>query len=206
MNHSVHLAVFEPQPVYFMNPEKTEKPEKSKKPKQSRSVETMFRTTMSSHVHMTMLADRKAGLMISINSIILSIMMSFLVGKYESNGQLLLPTFLLSAVCLLTIVFALLSTKPTIKSKKEIHNSAEASSLDLLFFGDYLTLSADEYKQQMQALIQSDESIQEKMIENIYVQGQVMNRKFRLLQIAYNIFMIGFPLVVLCYLIAIYYS
>jgi hypothetical protein len=189
-----------------MNPEKTEKPEKVKKNKQSRSVETMFRTTMSSHVHMTMLADRKAGLMISINSIILSIMMSFLVGKYDANNQLLIPTFLLSAVCLLTIVFALLSTKPTIKSKKSIKTQAEASGLDLLFFGDYLSLSPEEYKHQMKELIKSDEKIQDKMIENIYIQGRVMNRKFWLLTIAYNVFMFGFPLVVLCYLIAIYFS
>lgn len=189
--------------------EKTEIPQKVskvKKPKPSRTIDTMFRTTMSNHVHMTALADRKAALMISINSIIISVMMSFLVNKVETFPNLLLPSIVLAAVSLLTITFALLSTKPNTTQKKSTDLLADSMSLDLLFFGDYLSLSPDEYNAQMKELIANNDQLYNSMIDNIYIQGKVIGRKFRLLKTAYNIFMFGFPLVVLLYLVAIYQS
>ena len=186
--------------------QKTEKPPKVKKPKPSRTIDTMLRTTMSSHVHMTMLADRKAALMVSINSIIISIMVSFLVNQFGTYPKLLLPTLLMAAVSLLTITFALLSTKPNTRRKKVADALAEPAKTDLLFFGDYLSLSPDEYRQQMKQLIRDDEKLYESMVDNIYIQGKVIGRKFRLLKIAYNIFMFGFPVVVLFYIAAIYLS
>jgi hypothetical protein len=186
--------------------EKTEKAPKVKKPKPSRTIDTMLRTTMSNHMHMTMLADRKAALMVSINSIIISIMVSFLVNQFDTYPKLLLPTLLMAAVSLLTITFALLSTKPNTRHKNVVDSLAEPARTDLLFFGDYLSLDLDEYRQQMKQLIRNDEKLYESMVDNIYIQGQVIGRKFRLLKIAYNIFMFGFPVVVLFYIAAIYFS
>lgn len=176
---------------------------KIKKPKPSRAIDTMFRTTMSNHVHLTVLADRKAALMISINSIILSIMVSFLVDKLDTFPNLLLPSIALTSVSLLTITFALLSTKPNTKQKKPSILLTDAASSGLLFFGDYLSLSPAEYRQRMKALITQDDQLYDSMIDSIYIQGKVIGRKFGLLKIAYNIFMFGFPLVVVLYLIAI---
>ena len=189
-----------------METEKPEKVKKEKKPKPSRTIDTMFRTTMSSHVHMTMLADRKAALMISINSIILSVMMSFLVNKLEAFPDLLIPSILLAGVSLLTITFAILSTRPNTKQGKPSGLVDSPMSLDLLFFGDYLSLTPAEYKKHMKELIADDQHLYDSLIDNIYIQGRVIGRKFRLLKIAYNIFMFGFPLVVLLYLVAIYRS
>jgi hypothetical protein len=189
-----------------IEPGKPEKAPKVKKPKPSRTIDTMLRTTMSSHVHLTILADRKAALMISINSIILSIVVSFLVSKFEAYPHLLIPTGLMAVVSLLTITFAILATKPNTNQKKASDLPVDTSSLDLLFFGDYLALSSKEYKQKMKELIVNDDRLLNSMIDNIYTQGQVVSRKFRLLKISYNLFMVGFPLVVLCYLVAIYLS
>lgn len=186
--------------------EKTAKAPKVKKPKASRTIDTMFRTTMSNHVHLTVLADRKAALMISMNSIIISIMVSFLVSKFEAYPSLLIPTGLMAVVSLLTITFAILSTKPNTNQKKASDLPADLLSLDLLFFGDYLALSSEEYKQQMKELIVNNDRLHDSMIDNIYTQGQVISRKFRLLKISYTLFMVGFPIVVLSYLAAIYFS
>jgi hypothetical protein len=187
-------------------PKKQKKDPKVKDPKPSRTLDTMFRTTMSNHVHLTVLADRKAALMISMNSIIISIMVSFLVNKFEEYPNLMIPTGLMALVSLLTITFAILSTKPNTNQKKASDLPVDLLSLDLLFFGDYLVLSPEEYKQHMKALIVSDDQLYDSLIKSIYSQGKVISRKFRLLKIAYNVFMIGFPLVVLCYLAAIYFS
>ncbi|MEZ4904840.1 MAG: DUF5706 domain-containing protein [Spirosomataceae bacterium] len=181
------------------------KPKKEKKKKQSRSVETMFRTTMSNHIQLSGMADQKAGLMVSTNSIIISITITFLVQHFGANPKLLLPTTLLVVVCLLTITFALLSTRPNVKSKSE-RLSIEKSKIDLLFFGDYLALSREEYTSEMKQLLSNDNQLHNAMIENIYAQGSVVERKYKLLKIAYSIFIIGFPMVLCYYLIVLYWG
>lgn len=187
-------------------PEKSkDKLKKGKKKKQSRSIETMFRTTLSNHIQLSAMADQKAGLMVSTNSIIISIMVTFLVQEFSANPKLLIPTGLMVVVCLLTITFALLSTRPNVKSRVQ-RMATEKSTLDLLFFGDYMALSLEEYKEEMKEMMDKDKRLHNAMIENIYAQGKVMERKYRLLKISYSIFIIGFPLVLLCYLIVLYWS
>lgn len=182
-----------------------DKPKKEKKKKkESRSVETMFRTTLSSHIQLSAMADQKAGLMISINSIIISVVVTFQIREFETTPRLLIPTSLLVLVCLVTIILALLSTRPSVKSKAQ-RLATKKSKVDLLFFGDYLALSSEEYKMAMKEMITSDERLHDSMIENIYTQGKVMERKYRLLKITYSIFMVGFPLVLLSFFIALYW-
>jgi hypothetical protein len=182
-----------------------DKLKKDKKKKQSRSIETMFRTTLSNHIQLSAMADQKAGLMVSTNSIIISIMVTFLVQEFSSNPKLFIPTGLLVVVCLLTITFALLSTRPNVRTKAE-RMALKKSKIDLLFFGDYLALSLDDYKLEMKEMMEKDERLHDGMIENIYAQGWVMERKYRLLKISYSIFIIGFPLVLFCYLIVLYWA
>lgn len=171
--------------------------EKDKEKKSSRTVETMYRTTMANHIRLSEMADSKAGLMVSINSIIISIMTSFLVHEFAAKPKLLLPTILLVVVCLLTITFALLSTKPSIKHQK---NGVE-DKLDLFFFGDYVNLTLKDYKKAMLDMMENDTELRESLIENIYAQGKVIDRKFKLLGIAYMIFMYGFPLAIIGFLL-----
>ena len=178
-----------------------EKKEKKKKKKKEggRTKETMFRTTLSNLVHLSTIADNKAGLMISVNAIIISIMVSFMINQYDENPSMIWPTLLLVLVCLLTIMYAILATKPsnniTVRKKKK--------DVDLLFFAEYSTLSLEEYKEEMGELIKDDDKLTDKMLVNMYAQGHVLTRKFKLLKISYTIFMYGFPSVILLYLLVL---
>ena len=179
---------------------KIEKEKKPKKKKPSRTTETMFRSMLGNHLRLSEMADHKARLMVSINSIIISVMTSFLVHEYATNQKLLFPIGLLVAVCLITITFALLSTKPSVKPKR--HTTSD--KVDLLFFGDYTALTVEEYKAAMENMMTNSAALRESLVENIYAQGKVIEHKFRLLNIAYNIFMYGFPLAILSLLLVMY--
>ena len=61
--------------------DKTKDPEKKKK--LNRGVETMFRTTSKNHMDLSSIADNKANIMISVNSIIISILVTVLFRKLE---------------------------------------------------------------------------------------------------------------------------
>ena len=97
------------------------------------------------------------------------------------------------------MTFAILATKPSVKSA--VNRPPE--DLDLLFFGDYTALSLDEYKAAMKSLIDSEKDLRDQLVSNIYAQGKVLNRKYQRLKIAYTIFMVGFPVVVVAYLLVL---
>ncbi|MEQ8245483.1 HD domain-containing protein, partial [Fulvivirga sp.] len=77
-----------------------EKLAKAKIQKPDRGIETMFRITSKNHLQLSAMADNKANIMISINSIILSVLVSVLFRKFEDWPQLIIPAMLLVFVCL----------------------------------------------------------------------------------------------------------
>ncbi|WP_162051923.1 Pycsar system effector family protein [Pontibacter pamirensis] len=170
---------------------------KEKEQKVSKGIETMFRTTMASHLQLSVMADGKANLMISINAIVASILISTFVRKFEEVPHLMIPSIMLTLVCLLTIIFAVLSTRPNIKK-----TTVPEDSRDLLFFGDFVQLSSDTYKNGIRNIMRDHDKLYNSMIDNIYLQGKVLARKYRLLKIAYTIFMVGFAVVLASYAIA----
>src|SRR5690606_31916083 len=89
---------------------------KEKEQKASKGIETMFRTTMASHLQLSVIADNKANMLISVNAIIASIMISSFFNKFQDVPHLLLPSILLTVVCLVTIILAIRSTRPNTKN------------------------------------------------------------------------------------------
>lgn len=194
----------EPQPTPpVINPIQPEssprlvgKPKKEKKKKPGKGVETLFRTTLSNHIRLSEMADRKANLMISINTLIVSIIISTYAHYGKAPTPLLVPSVLLLLVCLITVVVSLIATNPTTVPLTKPDSLGEDHPADLLFFGYYTRLPADEYRRQLQQLLSNDEAVYTSLINNIYAQGQVLARKYRLLKFAYRFFMVGFTVVV----------
>ena len=151
---------------------------------------------MSNHIKLSEMADRKANLMISVNTIVISVILSAYVRKIDTPAHLIIPSVILLVVCLTTIVVSLIATNPTIAPRKKRFSKPGAPPVDLLFFGYYSQLTADEYRQHLRQLLSNEEDIYTSLIDNIYAQGQVLARKYRLLKFAYHFFMIGFSVVV----------
>src|SRR5436190_939110 len=169
--------------------------------KLERGVETFFRITERRHMDLSTKAHDKASLLISVNSIIMSIVLSVLITKLEENKYLLLPTLLLVITCAVTIVFAIISTKPRIIGRSSKSKSG-SDELNILFFGDFVELSLPEYKKAMKETYKNKAELYDSLSRDIYYQGVVLKWKFKYINIAYNIFMYGFILTILCFMAA----
>ncbi len=187
-------------------PGRLAKLKKDKKKKASKGIETLFRTTLSSHLKLSEMADRKANLMISINTIVVSIVISAYARKYEVPGNLLIPSILLLFVCLITIVVSLIATNTTISPIPKPMGEPAEHPVDLLFFGSYTRLTADEYRHNVRQLIGNDEDLYNSLIDNVYAQGKVLTRKYRLLRFAYQFFMIGFSVVIVLTAVLLFFA
>lgn len=174
---------------------------KGKDSKTDRGVETMFRTTSTNHLRLSEIADSKANIMISVNSIMVSVLVSILPRRIEENPALMLPTALFLTTSMLTIIFAILATRPNITQGTFSHEDIQQKKGNLLFFGNFHQMSLGEFEWGIQELMKDSGYLYGSMTRDIYYLGLVLARKYKLLRITYNIFMFGFVTSVLAFLV-----
>jgi hypothetical protein len=162
-------------------------------------VQTMFRTTSSNHFELSSLADGKGNIMISVNSIILSISLTLLLARLAFYPEYVIPTIILIAVCLASIVFAILATRPSINKGRFTEDDIRSKKTNLLFFGNFHRMQVEEYQWAMNEMLKDREYLYNSMIKDIYFLGVVLAKKYRYLRISYTIFMWGIIVAVLAF-------
>jgi hypothetical protein len=170
---------------------KKKKKDKKEKTGAGRGIETMFRTSYRTHIDMSGLADAKANIMITINGLIMSILLGAVAPGIDTNRYLLLPTSFLLISCLASMIFAILAARPRVSKNLITLDQVRSSAANILFFGNFVSLSERDYIQGMNELLQDPDRLYTNMIKDIYSLGSVLERKFRLLRWAYTIFMFG---------------
>jgi predicted metal-dependent HD superfamily phosphohydrolase len=178
------------------------KKEKVKTDRPDRGIETMFRISSANHQRLSDMADNKAHIMITTTSIILSVLLSVLLRKLEDNPYLTIPTILMLLVCVVTMVFSILATRPHIPRGVFTPEDIQQKKVNLLFFGNFYRMSYDEYAHGMQAMMKDREFLYGSLTRDVYAQGIVLGRKYRLLRIAYSVFMFGIIASVITFTIA----
>ncbi|WP_241330968.1 Pycsar system effector family protein [Chryseobacterium arthrosphaerae] len=174
---------------------------KKEKEKSDRSVDTLFRVTLNNHTRLSDIADSKANILLSVNAIIISVCLSVLVPKLDApkNSHLILPSFILLLSSVLTIIFAILSTKPNVTKTTFSAQDIINRKVNLLFFGNFQQMQFDEYHNAMKDLIKDRDYIYDSMVKDLYYLGKVLDRKYKLLSITYKIFMAGIIISVLSF-------
>lgn len=167
-----------------------------------RGVETMYRTTYRTHTNLSSIADNKANIMLSINAIIISIVVSTLVPTINSNPKLVIPTVILLAVCLASVVLATLSTRPKVTEGKFTREDIENKSANLLFFGNYYNMEIDDFHWGMMEMIKDSDFLYSSMTRDLYYLGKVLAWKYRYLSWCFSVFMYGLIVAVIAYAIA----
>jgi predicted metal-dependent HD superfamily phosphohydrolase len=156
-----------------------------------RGVQTIFRVTSSNHIDLSSMADHKANIMISISSIIISAVVSFGIRNYDKNPKIMIPMTLLILVSLVSLILAILSTRPIITSGFVSREDVLKKKGNLLFFGNFHKMSLDEYVWSMQHLMNDSSYLYETLVRDIYHLGKVLGKKYHYLRMCYNVFMYG---------------
>jgi HD superfamily phosphodiesterase len=171
-----------------------------------RGIQTMFRTTSGNHFQLSNLADGKGNIMISVNSIIVSISLTVLVARLAFYPQYIIPTVILLLVCLSSIIFAILATRPSVNKGRFTEEDIRNKTTNLLFFGNFHKMQLDEYQWAMNEMLKDRDYLYNSMIKDIYFLGVVLARKYKFLRISYTIFMWGIVVAVIAFAIAALYG
>lgn len=207
-----HRERFYPNETVTLEEGSDEAKKKKKKKKQSelelkqislgRGVETMYRITYRTHINLSSIADNKANIMLSINAIIISIVVSNLLTKLDNNPQLIFPTALLLLVCLVSLVFAILSTRPKITEGKVTREDIDNKQANLLFFGNFYNMDLNDFHWGMMEMIKDSDFLYSAMTRDLYYLGVVLAKKYHYLRLCYSVFMYGLIISLLAFALA----
>ena len=190
-----------------MELEEKKQKKKKKKPTKADSplkgVETMYKVALRNHVNLSQIADNKANTLISVNAIIISIVLSALFPKLDSNPFLFYPGMSILLFTIITIIISILSTIPNVNRGLITRNEVLEKKGNLLFFGNFFKMSLKDYEWSMNELMNDKEYLYNSLTRDLYFLGKVLNKKYSLLRYAYFVFVIGLIASIIIFVISI---
>ncbi len=183
---------------------KSNPPKVADKPpvKLGRGIETMYKVLFRNQINLSSIADNKANMLIGINAVMLSVLISMFGGgaaigsDFTSDFKIVIPLGILLVTAGLAMVNAVLAARPNIPKIDSYRDD-----MSLFFFANFMKLNKNDFVDKMNDLKTNDDSIYSLLAEDIYDHGAVLNKKYYRLKIAYNIFMIGFTIAIISFAI-----
>ncbi len=171
-----------------------------------RATQTFFRVNYRNHINLSAIADNKANIMISVNAILISVMISILSYQdiTESNPMVILPVVIFLITGLMSLIFAVLSIRPKVTKLNDRTLDVNELKKNIVFFGNFVQLDLEQYEEAMDAMLRDGELMYGNMTRDLYYLGKVLDKKYRFLTIAYNIFMLGLAATVISFLIILF--
>ena len=166
-----------------------------------RGIETMFRSAYRNHINLSSIADSKANIMISVNAILMSIIVSFVSTRLDADPLLLVPSAILLVTSLTAIVFAIMSARPKVTSETLTLEDVRSKETNILFFGTFSNLDAEDFRVGLKSIMQDWDALYDSMIHDLYGLGRVLQKKYRLLWISFTVFMVGLVCTVAAFLV-----
>lgn len=172
-----------------------------------RGIQTLFRVTLKNHLTLSDIADTKANILLSVNAIIISLALSNLIPKLDnpSNHYLIVPTVVFIIFSVISMILAVLATRPNVTSGEFTKEDVKNKKVNLLFFGNFHKMKLSEYEWAISELVKDKEYIYTSLTKDLYFLGLVLNRKYKILRWTYTIFMIGTIVSVIVFAIAFQY-
>ena len=168
----------------------------------NRGIQTTMRLASQNHLELSELADRKANILISVNAIMISIILSVLIRKLDAEPIFTVPAILFLFFTLATIIVAILATRPIITEGRFTREDVLNKKTNLLFFGNFYKSTLDDYEWAMATMMTDRNYLYGMLIKDIHQLGVVLARKYKLVRWAYNIFMVGLIASVVAFTIA----
>lgn len=160
----------------------------------ARGIETMFRLTARNQINLSSIADNKANIMLTINAVIVSVLMSTSAMNFRAGEgpNFLVPSLILMIGCLISLIFAILSVRPKFGTGNYKDEDLKNKKLNLLFFGNIFKMPYNKYETGVKEMMDDYDYLYGNLIKDQYNLGKVLAQKYQLLRYSYNFFMFSF--------------
>ncbi|MGI8951804.1 MAG: Pycsar system effector family protein [Chitinophagaceae bacterium] len=171
----------------------------------AKGIQTMLRLASENHLKLSEMADHKANILISVNAVIISVVLGVLFRRLQEEPYLTIPAVIFLLTAVVTIVISILATRPKISSGTFNTQDVINKKTNLLFFGNFYKAAFDDYNIAMRKMMNDPDYLYGALIKDIYQLAVVLGQKYKLVRLAYMIFMIGIIASVVAFAIAIFF-
>ncbi|QDO95244.1 hypothetical protein FNB79_15105 [Formosa sediminum] len=155
-----------------------------------RGIQTLFRTLSRNHYNLLKMVDNKAGIIITINSVIISLLMGVLfigISTNKSNIEIHQIRFLITS-CVLSMTIALISMLPHRYLGKKFKNSGYKGTL---YAQNFSRMTLEDFRSNLYNVMNSGYNLYDEMINDLYFLGQYISHKQHLVMTSFLVFIIG---------------
>ena len=156
-----------------------------------RGIQTFYRTSLRNHMKLSDIADTKANIMLSVNAIIISLVLSNLISKLDNNNYLIIPTAIFILFSAITMILAVIATRPNVTRGEFTKEDVANQSVNLTFFGNFHKMELEQYEWAIEELLKDRDYVYKSLTKDLYFLGKVLDRKYRILRLTYTIFVAG---------------
>lgn len=151
--------------------------------------DNLLRTAQQHHVQLSVMADTKANIVITVSSIVLTLSLGRLNDPSLHHAMAVLAVF-----TLLALFLAVLAVLPKYRPLRLPSPDAPLPpQFNLLFFGHFAELTKDRFLDEVERALQPDGSVYRTMAIDIHSLGAYLaHYKYRYLRGAYLSFLCGF--------------
>ncbi|MEM6524735.1 MAG: Pycsar system effector family protein [Bacteroidota bacterium] len=154
-----------------------------------RGVQTLCRNVSRNHYNLLKMVDNKASIILTINSIMISLVMGIIYVAPESERAFfIVATQIFLVFCMASMIIALFSMLPYRYQGKSYK---DASYTGLLYAESFATISQKQFKEGIQKVMMNGENLYNEIFDDIYYMGKALTRKQKLVHFATLSFIIG---------------
>lgn len=169
-----------------------------------RGIQTFYRTALRNHMKLSDIADTKANIMLSVNAIIISLVLSNLISKLDNNNYLIIPTAIFILFSAITMILAVIATRPNVTRGEFTKEDVENKTVNLTFFGNFHRMELEQFEWAIEELLKDKNYVYKALTKDLYFLGKVLDRKYRILRLTYTIFVAGTIISLLSFAIFFY--
>ncbi len=156
----------------------------------------ILKETAGNYVRLIGDADRKARIMLLVNSLFLTLSVTLLSKIIPDIRFSWLFASILMFSNVISLFFSIQSVKPEFTSTKN-----DETANNILHYKKCNDLTLEEYRSQINLTLVDETQKIDAFIKELYFYGRLLNMKYKLLKIAYYFFLWGIVLAVLIYII-----
>jgi len=147
----------------------------------------MLLQTRRQLIDFSIIADTKANILLSISSVIITLILTRVTDPKVMSAAVVLLCFLLP-----TVLMALLTLIPNIRTFGKQKRSVTDPDFNPLFFGDYSRVEHDEYMAHMEEVLSDPSRTYEIQLNELYFAGRYLQyTKYNYVKLGYIFFFIG---------------
>lgn len=180
---------------------KLQKSLSSVKGRDDRGIQTLFRTTSRNHYTLNQMVDRKASIMISINAILLSLIISRTIGTIDTFCIHNSPILIMLLTSIVSMVFAVSAITPFKTQGTFTESEIREKKGNLLYYGNFHNMDIRDFEWGMLEMLNDGNFLYSSMVRDLYFLGKTLHKKSRMIRLSLGLFILGLVLSTLLFVI-----